>query len=143
MELSVETAQVAETPRGGRKGSKQKFKSRITNTGGLPDLDWRTKAARRIKDITALYTADLSASPSEAQKAIILRAASATVALEQIETRLAEGAATIEEVDAFLRATGNLRRLLETLGLQRRVHRALPPGAADLTLSDFIRQQAR
>jgi hypothetical protein len=54
---------------------------------------------------------------SEAQLSLIKRASAITCELEQFEGRLSRG----EEIDldTYVRAIGHLRRLLETLGLQR------------------------
>jgi hypothetical protein len=44
-----------------------------------------------------------------------------TVELEQLEARFAQaGEATAADLDLYIRASGNLRRLLEAVGLQRR-----------------------
>jgi hypothetical protein len=76
-----------------------------------------------MRDLISLHISDLGGedAASQAEKSIIRRAATLTVALEQLETRFAEaGEALPDELDLYQRAAGNLRRLLESLGLERR-----------------------
>jgi hypothetical protein len=54
---------------------------------------------------------------SQAQIALIRRASALQVELELMEGRLSQGEAV--DLDVFGRATGNLRRCLESLGLKR------------------------
>jgi hypothetical protein len=76
--------------------------------------------SRRFRDLILGHISDLGGRSilSEAQIALIKRAAALEVELELMEGRLSQG----EEVDldVFGRATGNLRRVLESLGLERR-----------------------
>ncbi len=57
---------------------------------------------------------------SEAQLALCWNVAVARVELEQIAAKMSEGTATLEDQDAWNRISGNVRRHLETLGLERR-----------------------
>jgi hypothetical protein len=41
--------------------------------------------------------------------------------MEQLAAKMSEGRATPDDVDLFNRLAGNVRRHLETLGLQRRL----------------------
>jgi hypothetical protein len=52
---------------------------------------------------------------SESQKSLIRRASAIECELEQMEGRLSSGEPV--DLDAFTRAAGHLRRILETLGL--------------------------
>jgi hypothetical protein len=81
--------------------------------------DGRSPWSRRYYDLIALHVGDLGgrANLSEAQLALIKRAATLEVELEQMEGKLSLGE-TID-LDVFGRATGNLRRVWESLGLKR------------------------
>jgi hypothetical protein len=68
---------------------------------------------------------------SEAQISLTCRAASIGVEPERMEGRLSKGEAV--DLDAFRRAAGHLRRILETLGVERR-----PP-----SLEDILAEHAR
>ncbi|MCJ2055647.1 hypothetical protein MKL09_03655 [Methylobacterium sp. J-048] len=82
-----------------------------------------------MRDLMALHLSDLGgeAAVSEAEKSLIRRAATLTVELERMEERFAtDGEADAEGLDLYSRTAGNLRRLLEATGLQRR-HRDVTP----------------
>lgn len=112
--------------------SKPTTRSKVTNGRNLfVDGDGRGAWARRFRDLCALHIEDLGGSMvlSEAQGSLIRRAATLEVELERQEGLLAKG----EEVDldAYSRAAGHLRRILETLGIERR-KRDVTPSLADL-----------
>jgi hypothetical protein len=118
-----------------RRGSRQR--SRITNgTALLPGASGRGAWTRRCKDVIAMHLADLNGedATSAAERSIIRRVAVLTVQLEMLEARFAEGRSTDADIDLYIRGSGNLRRLLEAIGLQRR--------AKDITprLSDILRE---
>ena len=55
-----------------------------------------------------------------------------TVELERLETRFASaGGASVEDLDLYQRTAGNLRRLLEAVGLRRRAKEVSPPSVVD------------
>jgi hypothetical protein len=84
----------------------------------LGDLDNRTTAARAIRDTMAAIERDLGGDLTQAQQAIVARAAITSALLESMAAEwLASG-----QMDAAMWATlSNLeRRLYETLGLERR-----------------------
>jgi hypothetical protein len=78
--------------------------------------------ARRWRDLIELHTLDLTAGDpsvlSEAQRTMIKRVATIEIELEQIEGRLSEGKAA--DLATYATASSHLRRLLETLGLDRK-----------------------
>ena len=78
--------------------------------------------ARRLRDLFHLHLSDLGGEDavSEAEKSICRRAACLTVELERIEAKFAVGEAGDHDLDLYQRTAGNLRRLLEAVGLQRR-----------------------
>jgi hypothetical protein len=84
--------------------------------------------ARRWRDLIELHTLDLGGDPSslsEAQRSMIKRAATIEIELEQIEGRLSEGKAA--DLAVYATASSHLRRLLETLGLDRKARDVTPP----------------
>jgi hypothetical protein len=80
--------------------------------------------ARRLHDLMALYLSDMGGVErvSEAERAIVRRACTLVIELERLETRFAlDGEASPTALDLYQRVSGQLRRLLESIGLQRRV----------------------
>jgi hypothetical protein len=100
------------------------FRSKVTNGSAvLPGVDGRSTWVRRLRDLIALHLSDLGGidQASEAEKSVIRRAATLTVELERLEAKFAEaGEATPADLDLYQRTAGNLRRLLESVGIQRR-----------------------
>jgi hypothetical protein len=80
------------------------------------------------------HIADLGgeANVSQAELSIARRAATITVELERLESKFASGEASDRDLDLYQRASGNLRRLLESVGLQRRQRDVTP------TLEQYI-----
>jgi hypothetical protein len=81
--------------------------------------DGRSPWSRRYYDLIAMHVSDLGgrSNLSEAQVALIKRAATLECELELMEGRLSQGEQV--DLDVFGRATGNLRRVWESLGLKR------------------------
>ena len=78
---------------------------------------------RRCKDVIAAHLSDLGGveNTSAAERSIIRRASVLTTELEQLEVRFAlAGQAAPDELDLYQRTAGNLRRLLESVGIGRR-----------------------
>jgi hypothetical protein len=124
--------------------SKSRQRSRVTNgTALLPGIDGRSAWMRRCKDIIAAHVSDLGGEDniSAAERSIIRRASVMTVELERLEAKFAAaGEASERNLDLYIRAAGNLRRLLETIGLQRRP-REVGPTLGDLLREDAMRQR--
>lgn len=104
-------------------GGPKAQKSRITNGRQLLLHGNGTAWARRCRDLIALHRSDIP-EPSHAVESLIRRIAVHEVQLEQLEQRFAIANEAGQEVDAaeldlYVRASGNLRRLLESVGLQR------------------------
>lgn len=115
--------------------SKPTTRSKVTNGRNLfVDGDGRGAWARRFRDLCALHIEDLGGSMvlSEAQGSLIRRAATLEVELERQEGQLAKGVEV--DLDAYSRAAGHLRRILETLGIERR-KRDITPSIADIAAS--------
>ena len=121
-------------------GSK-KARSAMTNGAVLPGIDGRSAWVRRLKDLIALHVADLGGDEniSEAERAIIRRAAVIITELERMERdfALSEGAPGVIELETYQRAANSMRRLLEAVGLQRRARDVTP------TLSDYLARAAQ
>jgi hypothetical protein len=113
----------------------KKGRSRITNGSALlPGVDGRSPWVRRCKDIIAAHLSDLGGADnaSAAERSIIRRASVMTVELERLEAQFAlAGEADPETLDLYARTAGNLRRLLEAVGLQRRARDVSPPSVAE------------
>src|SRR5262245_30505502 len=97
-------------------------RSRITN-GALIDGDGRSAWSRRMRDLINLHLSDLGGADnvSEAEKSIVRRVATLTVELERMESVFAEACeASPEQLDLYQRVSNSMRRMLETVGLERR-----------------------
>jgi hypothetical protein len=96
--------------------------------------DGRGAWVRRWKDLVDLHVSDLGGPDacSEAQLSLCRRIATTEVELERLEARMSEGDNTVD-LDMFNRLAGNLRRMLESIGL-RRVARSVD---GPLTLSQI------
>ena len=106
-------------------------RSRITNGSAvLPGVDGRSSWVRRLRDLMAIHLSDLGGEDavSEAERSIVRRISTLEVELERLEAVFATaGEATPAQLDLYQRTAGNLRRLLEAVGLRRR-----PRDATDL-----------
>jgi hypothetical protein len=116
----------------------RKLRSKITNGSVLvPGVDQRSPWVRRCKDVIASHLSDLGGldNTSAAERSIIRRASCLTVELERLEGRFAAAnEASDSDLDLYQRTAGNLRRLLEAVGLQRRSKEV-----GGLTLADLMR----
>jgi len=120
--LSGERADIVELP--SRQRSAVSNGSRLFVQG-----DGSSAWSRRFRDLAAQHAADLGGLVilSEAQQSLIRRVSAIEVELEQMEGRMSKGEAVC--LDGYTRAAGHLRRLLESLGIERR--------ARDVTLGDL------
>ena len=123
--------------------ARQFGRSRVTNAvarGSVLFLDHSDKRGiipRRFKDIVGLVTSDLGGPDqlSEVQRQLIRRIASLSVWSESQEARMADGEEI--DIDAFQRAAGSLRRLCESIGLQRHAREIGP------SLGEVLRRSHR
>lgn len=113
--------------------SMQAFRSSLTNGSSLfvdNKLDERCSWARRFRDLIALQTSDLGGieNMSQAEAVLVRRSSMLILQLELMETRFAEndGEATEPQLKLYQMVSNTLRRLLETLGLQRRQRDVTP-----------------
>ena len=110
------------------KGDARYGRSAVSNgTQLLPGLPGTNVWVRRCKDIIADHLSDLGGAnnTSSAERSLIRRASVLTVELERLEAKFAMANAANEapsdsDLDLYQRTAGNLRRLLESVGLQRR-----------------------
>ena len=104
-------------------------RSRVTN-GRTPFVegDARSPWTRRWRDLVEAHASDLGGAAylSEAQRSLIRRAATIEIELEQIEGRLSEGKDA--NLTTYAMAAGHLKRILETLGVERRPRNVLTLG---------------
>jgi hypothetical protein len=134
MESAAKVAQPKPVRRGPKGGTRVYARSAVTNgTVILPDLaDERSSWVRRIRDVIAEFASDFP-EPSAAERTIIKRISTLIVVLEQFESRFANrGEASGNELDDYQRAAGNLRRLLESLGIKGRRAKDITPTLADI-----------
>ena len=119
-------------------------KSAVSNgTRLLPGIDNRGPWVRRCKDIMADLTSDRGgvSELSAAEASLIRRAATMSVELEALEKKFAtDGQASANDLDLYGRTTGNLRRVLETLGIHRRA-RSINARPLDEIIAELDREQ--
>jgi hypothetical protein len=102
-------------------------RSAVTNRKRLfVEGDGRSPWARRWRDLVELHAGDLGGIDvlSEAQFSLIKRAATIEVELELSEGRMSMGQEV--DLDIFTRSAGHLRRILETLGIERQPRDVTP-----------------
>jgi hypothetical protein len=114
----------AKRPRSAVTSGRQQF---IT---GNPNSAW----SRRYHDLVVRHVQDLGGPDllSEAQLSLIRRATSIECELERLDALLSTGAEV--DLDAYGRASSHLRRLFETIGVERR------PRDVGPSLGDILRQ---
>lgn len=94
--------------------------SRVRAGQLLPGVDGRSVWLRRCKSILAAHLSDVP-DANAAERSILRRAATLTVELERMEVKFATaGEASVEDLDVYQRVANSLRRLLESVGLERR-----------------------
>lgn len=115
-----------------------KARSAVTNGSKfLPDIDGRSTWARRARDIIAQLIEDRGGEDltSEAERLILRKAAVIAVQTEQLETKFAglnaDGKTVAsDDLDLYQRLANSMRRLLESVGLER-VARDVTPDLRD------------
>jgi hypothetical protein len=113
-------------------------RSRVGNGHKLINgCDGRGLWVRRLKDLLAEAISDMGGvdNTSAAERHIVRRACVLIVELERLERKFAQaGEASADDLDVYARISGNMRRLLESVGLRRR------PRDIGPTLSDIMRE---
>lgn len=114
---------------------KPQARTRIGNGRAvLQDVDARSLTFRRYREILASLIADMGGDPTEAQTQIARRAASLSIWCEEQDTSAANG--TPIDIGAYTTASNSLRRLLESLGLERKARNVTP------TIAEYAAQKA-
>ena len=140
MTMEATASSRADRPKVGQPRDPQK--SRVANgTAVVSGVDQRSAWVRRLKEHLFEHLSDVP-DASAAERSIIRRASVLTVELERMETAFAlAGEADPETLDLYARIAGNLRRLLEAVGLQRRAKDISGPTLADIIKEDWERQE--
>jgi len=118
---------------GGLTRDQHRSKGRSAVTNGhrlLEGGDGRGPWARRMRDVIELHISDLGGlgNASEAERSIIRRAATLTIELERLEAKFStlSNGPRDSDLDIYQRCSNSLRRLLETVGIQRRPRDVTP-----------------
>jgi hypothetical protein len=108
-----------------------RLKNRVSTKALWADVDGRTPWARRYRDLVALFADDAGGLETlpELKLSLIRRAAALTVECERLEGELAAGQEV--DIDGLARVSSHLRRIAESIGLNRVKH-DLTPNLADL-----------
>jgi hypothetical protein len=112
-------------------------RSALSNGRLLADVDGRGMWARRLADLVALHLSDLGDldAVSEAERSLVRRVATLEIELEKLEASFAQaGQADPADLDLYSRVSGNVRRILESLGLKR-VAKQIDP------VADYLRRK--
>jgi hypothetical protein len=113
--------------------------SRRKHLLSLDALDGRTIAAKQARTLIGSMTADLGGDLTAGQAQLVQRAAILGAYVEDFEARWIAG----EEIDAaaYLAAINSQRRVLATIGLQRRA-RNITPSVAEYVASIATEEEA-
>ncbi len=118
------------SPDNGAASRHPRQRSRVGNGHKLiAGCDGRSVWARRLKDLLDEAISDKGGfdNTSAAERHIIRRACVLILELERLERKFAEaGEASADDLDLYARVSANLRRLLESVGLQRRARDVTP-----------------
>jgi hypothetical protein len=112
--------------------SVSRVRSAISNGSTLfPEIDHRSAWMRRLRDLINDHVSDLGGEDmiSSSEMILVRRASMLTLQLEMMESRWAserDGVAGPKSLELYQRATGALRRTLESLGLRRRPRDVTP-----------------
>ncbi len=124
-------------------------RSRVTNgkQSFMSGEDERGVVARRWRDILRALVSDAGGEEtlSAARMSLIRKASTIIVRLEIMEARLIIGddeSVKLDDLEAFARISSQLRRLFETLGLDR-VQRDVTPKLADIVEHHFKKAAAK
>jgi hypothetical protein len=121
--IESETVERKRTPRRAKRSTTRATRPRSAVTSGRQlfiEGDPHSAWSRRYHDLVVGHCNDAGGSAllSEAKLSLIRRAASIECELERLDALLSTGAEV--DLDAYGRASSHLRRLFETLGLERK-----------------------
>lgn len=115
---------------------KPQARTRVGNGSAvLQAPDGRSVEFRRYREILANLATDMGGDPTEAQEQIARRAAMLAIWCEQQDASAALGAPI--DIAAYTTASNSLRRLLESLGLERKARNVTP------TITEYAARRAR
>jgi hypothetical protein len=120
-------------------------RTKISNGSvAIAGVNQRDPYVRRFKELVANYQADMPGATA-AERSLVRRACILEIELERLETGLAgSDKASQRGLDLYARTVGNLRRVLQALGLgsKRQSKRDDAPGPLGrLLIADIERQQ--
>jgi hypothetical protein len=107
----------------------KRLRSRVTNGKSLfAEGGQQSPWARRLRDVIDLHVSDQGGldNLSEARRSLIRRAATITTELERIEARFASDTAAQDDFATYQAGANSLRRILESIGLDRVPRDATP-----------------
>jgi hypothetical protein len=116
-------------------GKKRRASSSVTSGRKLfVQGDSKSPWSRRYSDLVRLYAQDISGGLdlSQAQQSLIRRASAIQCQLESLEGQMSLGQEV--DLDVFTRSASHLRRILETIGVERRA-RDVSPSVAEYLAS--------
>jgi hypothetical protein len=121
--------------------SKARLRSAISNGRFLlRDVDGRGPEMRRLRDLLESHVSDLGGEDniSHSERVLVGRASMLTVLTEMMEQQFAQQRMKVKpaDLDNYQRIVSCLRRVFETLGLQRRA-KAVP------TIEEYIATKTR
>lgn len=122
--------------------TKARLRSALTNGKHvLQDIDHRSAEMRRLRDLLSSHVSDLGgeANISHSERLLVSRASMLSLLAEMQERGFVKANMVVKaaELDQYVRVVNTLRRLCETLGLQRRQKDITPD------LQTYIRSKVR
>jgi hypothetical protein len=128
--MGLKTTEKSTASRGKTDLSISKLRSAVTNGSQLlAGCDHRSARMRRLKDLIGGHVADLGGRDliSEAEFCLVRRAAILTLELELLEAKFEDNdGAKAQELESYARVASSCRRILESLGLRRRMRDVTP-----------------
>jgi hypothetical protein len=126
-------------------GSRRKTaRSRVTNhVDLLPDLDGRSSAARRFRDLVSAFVADMGGLDqcSEIKLGLLRRLAATTVQAELLEAQMVNGQPV--DIATLCTLASTTVRLSTRLGLERVAKDIGGPSLGDMLKADIAKRRRR
>jgi hypothetical protein len=115
---------------------RRKGRSRVTNHKDLlPQLDGRSSAARRFRDLVSAFITDMGGADqcSDIKLGLLRRLAAVTVQAEVLEAKMINGEAV--DIGTLCTLASTTVRLSQRLGLERRTRDITPPDPLQYALA--------
>jgi hypothetical protein len=134
--IETSAAQATMKSKGRSKMTNARFAGKVTSRSLFLDGDGRSPWSRRYRDLVALFADDAGglSTLTELKLSLIRRAAALVVECERLENALADGKEI--DIDLLARMSSHVRRISETIGLERAKRDVTP------SLSDILREHA-